>query len=258
MVERLYSDDIFVFDLEASSGWINDYGYIITFDECLGEEWYNHHEKLAIPYIWQFGYNDKYYYKRELTDFIQVLEDLRAVDDSWKIIYIHNASYEWQWLLNICKDDISRIFARQERKLMYWEMEKYHIQIRCSYFLTNKSLALWGETLGIKKRIGLLDYNADFRTPLTPLTAEEFEYCEYDLRIMTAGLLQYRKEYEHLHNIPYTSTGEVRRDVKRGCKYYDSKKSQRCNQRPSRSFVSLNISTMEATRIHMHQSLPRY
>lgn len=222
--ECVYSDDIFTFDLEASSGWVNDYGYIIPYDDSLPDTWYNNHEKVALCYIWQFGYNNNYFYMRDLKDFTLVLNDLKEVDSSKKIIYIHNASYEWQWLLNIWADDVSKVFARQERKLMYWEIDKYNIQVRCSYMLTNKSLELWGDSIGVPKMVGYLDYNKEFRTPLTHLSDNELLYCEHDLKVMYHGLLKYKEEYVHIYNIPITSTGEVRRDIRKGCSYGDSVK----------------------------------
>lgn len=127
-----------------------------------------------------------------------------------KIVYIHNFSFEFQFLINVLQFDY--VFARQARKPLFAEWNTY--QFRCSYFLTNMSLAVWAEQrkLKVKKLVGDLDYTV-LRTPKTKLTDTELAYCFNDVLVMYYGLQQYKEKYGHIIDIPFTQTGEVRKEV---------------------------------------------
>ena len=125
-------------------------------------------------------------------------------------MYIHNFSFEFQFLINVLQFDY--VFARQARKPLFAEWSTY--QFRCSYFLTNMSLATWAEQrkLSVQKLVGDLDYTI-LRTPKTKLTDTELAYCFNDVLVMYFGLLQYKEKYGHIIDIPFTQTGEVRKEV---------------------------------------------
>ena len=59
-----------------------------------------------------------------------------------------------------------------------------------------------------------MDYTK-LRTPLTKLTEKELAYCFHDVLVMYYGLLQYKEKYNHVIDIPYTQTGEVRMEVRK-------------------------------------------
>lgn len=221
--KTIMSNSVYAFDIEVSSGWINDYGYIHGFDECLNDEYYNTHEKVSLPYMAMFGYSPEpgiewVYYVR---DFKEVKEIFKIVKECEKMpwhCFVHNLSYEFVFLRNLYNDDIEAMFARSTRSIIYFNIPSAEVTMRCSYLLTNKSLSLWGSEVGIPKMVGDLDYHI-WRTPNTPLSFQEFGYCEHDITIMLAGLHKYRKEYGNIGNIPLTSTGEVRRDMHAACSY---------------------------------------
>lgn len=62
--------------------------------------------------------------------------------------------------------------------------------------------------------MGDLDYTI-LRTPLTKITEKELAYCFHDVLVMYYGLLQYKEKYNHVIDIPYTQTGEVRMEVRK-------------------------------------------
>ena len=128
-----------------------------------------------------------------------------------KIVYIHNFSYEFQFLRNVL--DFTEVFAREKRKPIYAKYATY--TFRCSYMLTRQSLDSWAknEKLPIKKLTGNLDYNV-IRTPKTPLTEDEINYCINDVLVMYYGLLKYKEKYGHLNDIPLTQTGGVRKIIR--------------------------------------------
>lgn len=205
-------DDVMCFDTEATNGFIInnkvvpfDYNNPKPFKDC---------EKHSLVYFWSFAINDNVYIGRELYDFVYLIHDLHNCCPFYKIIYIHNLSYDFNFLLNILKFD--SVFARKTRHPLVAEIYKYKLEFRCSYLLTNLSLENWGDAynLSIKKKVGSLDYSK-IRTPLTPMTDEEIEYGVYDVLTMVAGLTHYKNQYEHIYNIPLTHTGKMRRECEK-------------------------------------------
>ena len=215
-----YCLNIMSFDIEVSSGWMKD-GKIIGYTPGYDAEYWNDLDKYALPYIWQFGIDDNVYYGSEIESFLEVLKDLP--DDMQYLIYVHNLSYEMQFLQNILH--ITDMFARAPHKPFKFRSEEFpYIEFRCSYILSNLSLEKWGNELGVEKLVGDLDYNI-IRTPFhydpgtetitgTPLFDFELDYCEQDVRVVNAGIADLLKIYVDVWDIPLTSTGKVRRKVK--------------------------------------------
>lgn len=203
--------DILTFDIEVTSAWITDKGKIIGYKPNKDVDYWNDKVKLSLPYIWQFSFNDTVYYGRNIYDFKKVLDDLP--DDVEFLIFVHNLGYEWQTaLINLFTPD--KLFARTPHDPMYATFKEHpNIEFRCSYILTNMSLATWGKQLGIEKLTGDLDYTK-LRTPLTKLTKKEMGYCERDCVVVYEGIKNHLKQYKNVWNIPLTSTSKVRRPFK--------------------------------------------
>ena len=203
-------DDILTFDIEVSSAWINDHGNVIRYHRGHNAEYWNQKTPLALCYIWQFSFNNNVYYGRELSDFLDVLNDLPSDIDF--IIWVHNLSYEFHFLQNILKCD--DVFARSPHKPIKCTWEGFsNITFRCSYMLTRLSLADWGQQIGLPKMVGDLDYEK-IRTPKTELSEKELHYCERDCEVVYAGIKDYLKRYKRQEDIPLTQTGTVRQVVK--------------------------------------------
>ena len=203
--------DIMTFDIETTSFFKDPDGNIIMYEPGRSAEFWNNCEKYALPYIWQFSFNDTVYYGREFSSFILLLGDLPT--DCEFLIWVHNLSFEFVFLQNILH--MTDVFARTPHKPMKSRSEEFpHIEFRCSYILTNLSLEKWGKQLDTKKLIGYLDYNV-MRTPKTALSEDELKYCEYDCLVVYAGIKDHLKRYKHVWDIPLTSTGKVRRVVKK-------------------------------------------
>lgn len=204
-----YCNDIFTFDIETTSAWLEN-GKVIGYRKGEDAEYWNNLTPLALCYIWQFSFNDKVYYGRELRDFLKVLDDLPK--DIEIFLWIHNLSYEFHFLTNILK--WKHVFARSTRKPIKAVSEEYpNIEFRCSYMLTRLSLESWGKQIGTYKDVGYLDYEK-VRTPLTPLEDKEMKYAEDDCLVVYEGIKQYLKKYKELRFIPLTQTGTVREVVR--------------------------------------------
>lgn len=209
-IKRVKCYDIFTFDIEVTSAFMDDKGKVMPYEKGYPAEYWNNMQKFALCYIWQFSVNDKVYYGRELEEFINLLNDL---PEAQCIIYVHNLSYEFCFLLNVLT--VKSVFARTPQhpmKCIYNEFPLY--EFRCSLVLAGLSLDAWGKELGVLKKTGQLDY-IKLRTPYTELTKEELEYCEYDCLVVYAGILDLIKEYGNVFKLPLTSTGRVRREFKR-------------------------------------------
>lgn len=179
--------------------------------------------KLAVTYIWMFGWGDHIYFGRTWEEFFSFLRRVSDIldlgDDRRLIAYVHNLSYEWGFIQRQTR--FREVFFRDIREPLRCYMPDYGIELRDSYALTNKSLAASIKSLpieyrsGAEKAVGELDYRL-IRHPRTPLTDRELYYCEQDIR----GLLsvvryeQSRATWGHLFRVPMTATGKTRTHVK--------------------------------------------
>lgn len=199
---------IYTFDIETSSGFIPPGGLqAFPFDAEKEPKYYRECQKVALCYEWQFGIGDRYYYGRELRDFLPILDKLESLPGK-KIIWVHNLSFEQAFLLNLFFPD--KIFAKKAHKVVY--LEYGTITFRCSYMLTNMSLASWAKSIGAPEKLPDYDYEK-IRTPLTPLDPFELEYGQRDIEIVRFGIEKMVKQYGCLQKIPLTQTGRIRREV---------------------------------------------
>lgn len=200
--------DIFTFDIEVSSMWMDKQLNIIQYSKNKPEEYWNSLTPVSLCYIWQFGINDTVYYGRYLEEFKDLLDELPEAES---IIWVHNLAYEFHFLVNILKFD--KVFAKLPHKPMKATPKDYpYIDFRCSYMLTNLSLDKWGKELGFEKEPPI-DY-MKIRTPESKLTRKELQYCERDCEVVYKGICDHLRTYKDIFDIPLTSTGKVRRPVK--------------------------------------------
>ena len=167
-------------------------------------------KKGACCYLWQLGIDDKRFYGRSLAEFKSIFVALISHIEAPLIVYVHNLAYEYEWLRGIFGDDNIDAFFTESRKPLYFKYQ--NAEFRCTYRLTNSSLSAWGKKLGLDK-LDTLDYG-ELYTPLSKLPQGALDYSERDIEIMYHGIKQYAAEYGNIWNIPYTQTGQVRRDIK--------------------------------------------
>ena len=227
----IYDDTIYTFDIETVS-LFNINNEWQTFDYSKDGDYYrdNKIDKIAVPYIWQFGINDTVYYGRELYDFENVLTTLSDPLIT-KFIFVHNLSYEFVFIQDIIEKNgwhITNMCARNLRQPIQFKIEELNIYFRCSYMLTNLSLEKSAEKYtNLQKAVGELDYNKGNFSPLCSLTNEELHYCEMDI-ITLYHIIKYFRDsangYGHIKSIPLTQTGEVRYSLREAVDYYYIKK----------------------------------
>ena len=165
-------------------------------------------------YIWQFSINDKVYYGRTWEELKLFLKKLDEVVPVKKIIFVHNLSFEFQFLKGCF--NFSEVTARKSHKVMKCKMSDYNIEMRCSYMMSNVALKKLPDifNLPVEKMTGDLDYTK-LRTSLTKLTKKELKYCENDCLVVYHYIRYELENYSTVEKIPLTSTGHVRRELKR-------------------------------------------
>ena len=214
-----YDNNIYTFDIETSS-------YLILDGKIYKTSEYNNMTKKeqerclfqSIMYIWQFSINDTVYYGRtwqELRAFMSKIDETILDKKNKKVkkfLFIHNASYEFQFMRN--EFLFNDVFSRKSHKVIKCTLEDFNFEIRCSYFMSNSSLDTLAKNyhFDTQKLVGNLDYSL-IRTPKTPLTKEELDYCENDCLIVYNYICSELDRYIFVKDIPITSTGHVRREL---------------------------------------------
>ena len=167
-------------------------------------------------YQWQFCINNCVVFGRTWEEFQQFLENIRKAmklnEKTRLVIYVHNLSYEFQFMKEFIK--IDSIFARDKRKVMKVNT-KDGFEFRCSYFLSNMSLAKFCENSELCYHYKLIDeYDySKIRTPRTELTSSELSYCYNDVRGL-CECIDTMLQHDTIASIPLTNTGYVRRDYR--------------------------------------------
>lgn len=197
-MKKSYRDIIITFDIETS---------LIPFTD-------NSH-----MYIWQMQVgNIGTVFGRTWDEFTRFCAELilDMVENQYIVVYVHNLSFEFQFLAGIYNFTMDEVFAVKSRKVIKCEMYE-HIEFRCSYALTNMSLEEFTKKMKVKhvKKPGEdIDYKV-YRTNTTPLTDKAMQYCQNDvLGLYEALTVQLNNDGDNLYTVPMTSTGYVRRETK--------------------------------------------
>ena len=185
-------------------------------------------------YIWQFCIKGVVFFGRtwrEFLDFIDKISELLKLDDKHKlVIYVHNLSFEFEFIRKFIKFD--NIFATAPHKVLKANTDK--LEFRCSYYLSNMSLLKFIENtpgaIHLKSKADL-DYKK-IRTPKTKLTPKELGYCYNDVKGLEEAIINLLQK-DTLKSIPLTSTGYVRRD----CRL-----AMRKNKKNRKMFLSTRLS----------------
>lgn len=192
--KKLYNRNICAFDIETT-----------TIPEI----------QQSIMYIWQFAIDDTVYYGRTWEEFRKFVSLLKSASGGrTTVIFVHNLSYEIQFLSGIFKFENKDIFPTEPRHVLRANID--NLEFRCSYRLTNLSLDALTERYNVEhKKVYGFDYDK-IRYPWTPISDKELEYCVNDV----LGLVESIKAIMELngddfYSLPLTSTGFVRRECKR-------------------------------------------
>ena len=210
-----YDNNIYTFDIETTSYLILDGKQIpaINYLELTKKEQENCIFQSNM-YIWMFGINDKIYYGRTWEEFKSLLFKIDFwTEEHKKYVYVHNLAWEFQFMQNSFK--FKNVFARKARKPIMFDLIDYNFSFRCSMTMSNCALDKLPSIykLPVEKLSGNLDYYK-IRNSKTKLTEKELAYCENDCLVVYEYIKKELERYGTLKNIPLTSTGHVRNELK--------------------------------------------
>lgn len=215
---KCYIEHLMTFDIETSTIEKTD-GFF---------EGYMYHWQVCIDGYVCFGRR----WKEFLTFLRKMNRALKNYNDKHKLVcYIHNFSYEFQFLYSWIK--LTDIFAIYKRKPLKAISKDFNIEFRCSYLLSNMNLKKFIENTPNAhyfKGVGDLDYNKVY-TPKTKLTMSELGYCYNDVMGLYEAIIYLLKE-DTLTTIPLTSTGYVRRECRN---------NMRKNKKNRKQFLDLKL-----------------
>ena len=168
-------------------------------------------------YQWAVKFNGDYIYGRtpsEIIDLFIKIAEYYSLNDKKKIIcYIHNASYDVQYLKHFLARYDPRITMLAIDTHTILEVNILGFKILCSYKLSNMSLAMLSKSYAKKyiKAVGEIDYNI-VRYQDTELTESDWLYMFSDVASQHDGIQGYINAmgYKYVYECPITSTGFVR------------------------------------------------
>ena len=182
----------------------------------------------SIMYIWQFCLDfpdghDLVIFGRTWSEFQHMLLALRGRLQGMRLLcYIHNASYEFQFVSGIYPFKDSEVFVLEGRAILYFTMYRA-FEFRCSYKLFNMSLsqATAKYCPDYHKKEGKDFGYEDRRFSDTELTRKQLLYCLYDVWGCCKAIRAIMTLFgDTAYTIPYTATGYVRREAKAAMQEY--------------------------------------
>lgn len=172
----------------------------------------------SFMYVWQFQFGDFTIMGRTWEEFTELCLRIKSALKKKErlIVYVHNLSFEFQFLRGIYPFSKEEVFCMDRRKIARCEMFQA-IEFRCSYIHSNMSLDQFTKKMKchVRKLTGTFDYSK-IRYPWTELTDEEIAYCINDvISLQEAIENEMQVDGDTLDSIPLTSTGYVRRKCKK-------------------------------------------
>ena len=179
-------------------------------------------DETAWIYQWAVKFQGHYIYGRkpsEIIEFFRKLAEYYGLNENKKIIcFIHNASYDLQYLKHFLKeyDPTMKVLAIDNHTFL--QVEVFGFKILCSYKLSNMSLAKLSESYATAyiKAVGEIDYTL-IRYQDEELTATDWFYMFSDVASQHDGINGFIKAmgYNFAYECPITSTGFVRTKCRR-------------------------------------------
>ena len=205
------------FDIETSS-WHEYNGKIISPEEIAKMSEKDKHSVIhkGLMYEWTFNIDGNIKIGRTWDEFYNYINDLRTIyklnETRRMIVWVHNLAFELEWIKNFFHwNDKASLCLDTGKPAVLVSNEGF--EFRCSYIYTGKALKdvqLFNSQ--VSKDVGDLDYTL-IRTPETPLTDKELQYCIDDTQVVIELVKQDLPLYGSYCNFPSTKTGKVKRHI---------------------------------------------
>lgn len=180
--------------------------------------WNNSDDAVGFTYLYQFNLFGTVFMFRQETEVMQFLEMVASTfkTQSYRIVwYVHNLSYEWQFIKDWMNITVDSVFATEKRKIVSFKTD-YNMEFRCSYRLTNMNLEKLTQDYSkfYVKEKEIMDYDL-YRDPFTELDDNTVLYSALDVLGLSDALQGFMKAngFTVKDNRP-TSTSIVRHAVR--------------------------------------------
>ncbi len=174
----------------------------------------------SIMYVWMFHIHNHFtIVGRTWEQFHKLIQQINSeLNGETLCVFVHNLSYEFQFLQAVYKFDNEEVFAVDRRKVLKCTMYDRKIEFRCSYLHSNMSLAEYTKKMKVEHQ--KLDGDEfgykEIRYPWTELTPKQLQYCVHDVVGLCEAIeTEMKADGDNLYTFPLTSTGYVRRDAKK-------------------------------------------
>lgn len=176
-------------------------------------------------YQWAFKFGETYIYGRTPSEFIELLERMKAHYKLSKmkqiIIYVHNLAYDYQYMKRYLMqyDESIEVMALDNHSILIVDICGF--RFLCSYKVSNMSLDTFSNNYATKyiKASGAINYNI-VRYQDSELTDNDWYYMFSDVASQYDAIENYLNAngYDKAFKAPYTSTGFVREDCRRAAR----------------------------------------
>lgn len=215
-------------DIISDKKWKNKKSICNDFMSLDTETSHIEDDTIGWVYQWCFSYPGEIrtlVYGRKPSQLIASLNKIREVnnlDESTQelVIYVHNLKYDFAYLCEWLRKEYGHgeYIAIGSHKVICFRVGGFYF--KCSYTLSMKSLATWGDDLHIKhgKLVGEIDYDIE-RYQDTPLYRNDWRYMFRDIISLDECITSQMKLHnDDLLSIPLTNTGYVRRHCRSASK----------------------------------------
>lgn len=173
-------------------------------------------------YQWAVKWRGIYIYGRKPTEIIELLHmfcrKYQLNDKRRIIIYIHNASYDLQYLKDYLFEYDPKITVMATDAHTFLITDVCGFRILCSYKLSNMSLDMFSSIYAEKyiKAVGTIDYTLA-RYQDSELPAVDWHYMFSDVASQYDAIKNYLliNGYDRAYKAPFTSTGFVRANCRK-------------------------------------------
>ena len=173
-------------------------------------------------YQWALRFAGEWAYGRKPTEILEALQRIAQANRLYTtkcVVYVHNLSYDIQylkdWLIEKYGENSYKLIATNPHKFISFSIGPWIF--KCSYKLSNRSLAKWAKDLNTKarKQVGIVDYNI-VRYQDSKLSYSDWKYMYFDVLTLEECVKKQLANYgDTLSTVPLTSTGYIRRDARK-------------------------------------------
>ena len=205
--KRQYADAIVTFDIETTRLTGEQHPAFAERDQAIMYSWCLHvHGYLTIHgRTWEQLGEVLAKWAAELAESVRI------------VVYIHNLSFEFQFLRALYDFQADDVFAVERRRVLKTDFLDC-FELRCSYLHSNMSLAEYADKMqAAHGKLSGVEYDyKKIRYPWTPMSDREIEYQLTDCVALAECLkIEMELDGDNLYTVPATSTGYVRREVKK-------------------------------------------